>query len=121
MSDSKLSKALMPIMKKWDKENPEPSGRARVGHSRKREQYYIKQRQLLLEAQAQVADVSGSTGSIVDTDQEAFDKEIQKQVADRLLLIPDGDANDIATMIAYRVRKTNPKWKNLNPSKIEKD
>jgi len=121
MSDSKLSKALMPIMKKWDKENPEPSGRARVGHSRKREQYYIKQRQLLLEAQAQVADVSGSTGSIVDTDQEAFDKEIQKQVADRLLLIPDGDANDIAKVIAYRVRKTNPKWKNLNPSKIEKD
>ncbi len=68
-----------------------------------------------------MADVSGSTGSIVDTDQEAFDKEIQKQVADRLLLIPDGNPNDIAKVIAYRVRRTNPKWKDLEPSKIEKD
>ena len=121
VSDSELSKTLEPIMKKWDEENPEPSGRARVGHNRKREQYYIDQRKLLLEGQAQAADVSDATGSIVDTDQEAFDKEIQKQVADRLLLIPDGDPNDIATMIAYRVRKTNPKWKDLKPSKIEKD
>ena len=121
VSDSELSKALEPIMKKWDEENPEPSGRAKVGHNRKREQYYIDQRKLLLEGQAQAADVSDATGSIVDTDQEAFDKEIQKQVADRLLLIPDGDPNDIATMIAYRVRKTNPKWKDLKPSKIEKD
>lgn len=121
VSDSELSKALEPIMKKWDEENPEPSGRARVGHSRKRKQYEIDQRKLLLEGQAQAADVSDATGSIVDTDQEAFDKEIQKQVADRLLLIPDGDPNDIATMIAYRVRKTNPKWKDLKPSKIEKD
>ena len=121
VSDSELSKTLEPIMKKWDEENPEPSGRAKVGHNRKREQYYIDQRKLLLEGQAQAADVSDATGSIVDTDQEAFDKEIQKQVADRLLLIPDGDPNDIATMIAYRVRKTNPKWKDLKPSKIEKD
>lgn len=121
VSDSELSKALEPIMKKWDEENPEPSGRAKVGHNRKREQYYIDQRKLLLEGQAQAADVSDATGSIVDTDQEAFDKEIQKQVAERLLLIPDGDPNDIATMIAYRVRKTNPKWKDLKPSKIEKD
>ena len=121
VSDSELSKALEPIMKKWDEENPEPSGRAKVGHNRKREQYYKDQRKLLLEGQAQAADVSDATGSIVDTDQEAFDKEIQKQVADRLLLIPDGDPNDIATMIAYRVRKTNPKWKDLKPSKIEKD
>lgn len=121
VSDSELSKALEPIMKKWDEENPEPSGRAKVGHNRKREQYYIDQRKLLLEGQDQAADVSDATGSIVDTDQEAFDKEIQKQVADRLLLIPDGDPNDIATMIAYRVRKTNPKWKDLKPSKIEKD
>ena len=121
VSDSELSKALEPIMKKWDEENPEPSGRARVGHNLKRKQYEIDQRKLLLEGQAQAADVSDATGSIVDTDQEAFDKEIQKQVADRLLLIPDGDPNDIATMIAYRVRKTNPKWKDLKPSKIEKD
>ena len=121
VSDSELSKALEPIMKKWDEENPEPSGRAKVGHNRKRKQYEIDQRKLLLEGQAQAADVSDATGSIVDTDQEAFDKEIQKQVADRLLLIPDGDPNDIATMIAYRVRKTNPKWKDLKPSKIEKD
>ena len=121
VSDSELSKALEPIMKKWDEENPEPSGRAKVGHNRKREQYYIDQRKLLLEGQAQAADVSDATGSIVDTDQEAFDKEIQKQVAERLLLKPDTDPNDIATMIAYRVRKTNPKWKDLKPSKIEKD
>ena len=121
VSDSELSKTLEPIMKKWDEENPEPSGRARVGHNLKRKQYEIDQRKLLLEGQAQAADVSDATGSIVDTDQEAFDKEIQKQVADRLLLIPDGDPNDIATMIAYRVRKTNPKWKDLKPSKIEKD
>ena len=121
VSDSELSKALEPIMKKWDEENPEPSGRARVGHNRKREQYYIDQRKLLLEGQAQAADVSDATGSIVDTDQEAFDKEIQKQVAERLLLKPDTDPNDIATVIAYRVRRTNPKWKDLKPSKIEKD
>jgi hypothetical protein len=121
VSDSELSKALEPIMKKWDEENPEPSGRAKVGHNRKREQYYIDQRKLLLEGQAQAADVSNETGSIVDTDQEAFDKEIRKQVADRLLLKPDTDPNDIATVIAYRVRRTNPKWKDLKPSKIEKD
>ena len=121
MSDSKLSKALMPIMKKWDKENPEPSGRARVGHSRKREQYYIEQRQLLLEGQAQVADVSDETGSIVDPAQEEFDKAIQKLVAERLVKIPDGDPNDIATMVAYKVRRTNPKYKDLKPSKIQKD
>jgi hypothetical protein len=24
-------------------------------------------------------------------------------------------------VIAYRVRRTNPKWKDLEPSKIEKD
>jgi hypothetical protein len=24
-------------------------------------------------------------------------------------------------VIAYRVRRTNPKWKDLKPSKIEKD
>ena len=111
----------MPIMKKWDKENPEPSGRARVGHSRKREQYYIEQRQLLLEGQAQVADVSDETGSIVDPAQEEFDKAIQKLVAERLVKIPDGDPNDIATMVAYKVRRTNPKYKDLKPSKIEKD
>ena len=121
VSDSELSKALEPIMKKWDEENPEPSGRAKVGHNRKREQYYIDQRKLLLEGQAQAADVSNETGSIVDTDQEAFDKEIRKQVADRLLLKPDTDPNDIATVIAYRVRRTNPNWKDLKPSKIEKD
>ena len=121
VSDSELSKTLEPIMKKWDEENPEPSGRAKVGHNRKREQYYIDQRKLLLEGQAQAADVSDATGSIVDTDQEAFDKEIQKQVAERLLLKPDTDPNDIATVIAYRVRRTNPKWKDLKPSKIEKD
>jgi hypothetical protein len=121
MSDSELSKALMPIMKKWDEENPEPSGRARVGHSRKREKYYIEQRKLVQESQAQAADVSDATGSIVDTDQEAFDKAIQKLVAERLVTIPDGDPNDIATMVAYKVRRTNPKYKDLKPSKIEKD
>ena len=121
MSDSELSKALMPIMKKWDEENPEPSGRARVGHSRKREKYYIEQRKLVQEGQAQAADVSDATGSIVDTDQEAFDKAIQKLVAERLVTIPDGDPNDIATMVAYKVRRTNPKYKDLKPSKIEKD
>ncbi len=120
-SESEISQALESIMKKWDKENPEPSGRVKVGHKRKREQYYIDQRKLLLEGQAQAADVSVATGSIVDTDQEAFDKEIRKQVADRLLLKPDTDPNDIATVIAYRVRRTNPKWKDLKPSKIEKD
>lgn len=121
MSDSELSKALMPIMKKWDEENPEPSGRARVGHSRKREKYYIEQRKLVQEGQAQAADVSDATGSIVDPAQEEFDKAIQKLVAERLVKIPDGDPNDIATMIAYRVRRTDPRYKDLKPSKIQKD
>ena len=67
-------------MKKWDEENPEPSGRARVGHSRKREAVYIDQRKLLLEGQAQAADVSDATGSIVDTDQEALIKRYKRQL-----------------------------------------
>jgi hypothetical protein len=120
--------AMKDIMAEWEKDNPKPSKRLGQAALRfwetKRNRYSIKEQNKLTESQEllpETSDVSDVTGSIVDTDQEAFDKEIQKQVADRLLLIPKGDPNDIATMIAYRVRRTNPKWKDLKPSKIEKD
>lgn len=113
------------VMTEWEKDNPKPSKRLGQAALRfwetKRNRYYAKEQKKLTESQETLSETSDVAGSIVDTDQEAFDKEIRKLVDERLLKIPDGDANDIAAMIAYKVRRTNPKWKDLKPSKIEKD
>jgi hypothetical protein len=121
MSDSELSKALEPIMKKWDEENPRPTGRALVGWSRKRENFGIEQRKLLLEGQAQVADVSGATGSIVNTDQEEFDKEIKRLVDKQLEKYPEADVDYLVGVYARELQQKDDKYKDLTPTKIEKD
>lgn len=121
VSDSELSKDLMPIMKKWDEENPEPSGRARVGHSRKRGKYYIEQRKLLLEGKAQAADVSDATGDIVDTVQVEFDKEIKRLIDKQLEKYPEADVDYLVGVYARELQQKDDKYKDLTPTKIEKD
>ena len=120
-SASELAKDLMPIMKKWDEENPEPSGRARVGHSRKREQYYIEQRKLILEGKAQAADVSDATGDIVDTVQVEFDKEIKRLVDKQLEKYPEAPVDYLVGVYARELQQKDDKYKDLTPTKIEKD
>jgi hypothetical protein len=121
MSESEISQALESTMKKWDKENPEPSGRVKVGHKRKREQYYIDQRKLLLEGQAQAADVSDATGSIVDTVQVEFDKEIKRLIDKQLEKYPEADVDYLVGVYARELQQKNDKYKDLTPTKIEKD
>lgn len=121
MSDSELSKALEPIMKKWDKENPRPTGRALVGYNRKREDFGIEQRKLLLEGKAQASDVSNATGSIVDTDQEAFDKEIKRLVDKQLEKYPEAPVDYLVGVYARELQQKDDKYKDLTPTKIEKD
>ena len=112
-------------MDEWEKDNPKPA--PRLGQAAlkfwetKRDRYSVKEENKLTESQELLPETSDVAGSIVDTDQEAFDKEIRKLVDERLLKTPKTDPNDIATMVAYRVRRTNPKYKNLNPTKIQKD
>ena len=117
--------AMKDIMDEWEKDNPKPA--PRLGQAAlkfwetKRDRYSVKEQNKLTESQELLPKTSDVTGSIVDTDQEAFDKEIRKLVDERLLKTPKTDPNDIATMVAYRVRRTNPKYKDLKPSKIQKD
>ena len=120
-SDSELSKDLMPIMKKWDENNPEPSGRARVSHNRKREKYYVEQRKLLLEGKAQAADVSDATGDIVDTVQVEFDKEIKRLVDKQLEKYPEAPVDYLVGVYARELQQKDDKYKDLTPTKIEKD
>jgi len=125
MSIEDMSETMKDIMGEWEKDNPKPAERlgeaAYKFWSKKREKYFLEERNKLTESEESLSETSDVAGSIVDTDQEAFDKEIRKLVDERLLKIPDADPNDIATMIAYRVRRTNPKWKDLTPTKIQKD
>ncbi len=125
MSIEDMSETMKDIMGEWEKDNPKPAERlgeaAYKFWSKKREKYFLEERNKLTESEETLSETSDVAGSIVDTDQEAFDKEIRKLVDERLLKIPDADPNDIATMIAYRVRRTNPKWKDLTPTKIQKD
>jgi len=120
-----MSETMKDIMGEWEKDNPKPA--ERLGEAAlkfwetKRDRYSVKEQNKLTESEETLSETSDVAGSIVDTDQEAFDKEIRKLVDERLLKIPDADPNDIATMIAYRVRRTNPKWKDLTPTKIQKD
>jgi len=117
--------AMKDIMDEWEKDNPKPA--PRLGQAAlkfwetKRDRYSVKEQNKLTESQEPLPKTSDVTGSIVDTDQEAFDKEIRKLVDERLLKTPKTDPNDIATMVAYKVRRTNPKYKDLNPTKIQKD
>jgi len=125
MSIEDMSETMKDIMGEWEKDNPKPA--ERLGEAAlkfwetKRDRYSVKEQNKLTESEETLSETSDVAGSIVDTDQEAFDKEIRKLVDERLLKIPDADPNDIATMIAYRVRRTNPKWKDLTPTKIQKD
>ena len=121
MSDSELSMALEPIMKKWDEENPRPTGRALVGYNRKREDFGIEQRKLLLEGKAQASDVSDATGSIVDTVQVEFDKEIKRLIDKQLETYPEADVDYLVGVYARKLQQKNDKYKDLTPTKIEKD
>jgi hypothetical protein len=121
MSDSELSIALEPIMKKWDEENPRPTGRALVGYNRKREDFGIEQRKLLLEGKAQASDVSDATGSIVDTVQVEFDKEIKRLVDKQLEKYPEAPVDYLVSVYARELQQKDDKYKDLTPTKIEKD
>ena len=121
MSDSELSMALEPIMKKWDEENPRPTGRALVAYNRKREDFGIEQRKLLLEGKAQASDVSDATGSIVDTVQVEFDKEIKRLVDKQLEKYPEAPVDYLVGVYARELQQKDDKYKDLTPTKIEKD
>ena len=108
-------------MKKWDEENPRPTGRALVGYNRKREDFGIEQRKLLLEGKAQASDVSDATGSIVDTVQVEFDKEIKRLIDKQLETYPEADVDYLVGVYARKLQQKNDKYKDLTPTKIEKD
>ena len=66
-------------------------------------------------------DVSDATGSIVDTVQVEFDKEIKRLIDKQLEKYPEADVDYLVGVYARELQQKDDKYKDLTPTKIEKD